>query len=169
MTNLTADEIDKLDGRELDALVASEVMRLSQVGYYRRKSEYNAEWESRQKDDREVAFGNNPVGLYFLRAGWDFPDGLYSVPLYTTNWNAMQEVVYQFRFGGHKQANGGCPVACAVKLKFSDDAVYPDCYCEILSPSLAPVSAFSYSSMPLAVARCALKVVMVNPDEQPHG
>ncbi len=100
--------------------------------------------------------------------GIEYVRGYASMP-YSTEWEQMGNLVDMFRFGKHKQANGADSVACVVEMVVSDwDFGGGDCECTIYSPSLAKVTAVA-NSMPLAVARCALKVVVGEPTNSPSN
>ncbi len=98
---------------------------------------------------------DNMIELYIygnkLERGWAPMD-------YSTEWEWMGKLVNTFRLGKHKQSNGKDSVACVIEMVVHDWAYGGgDCECTIYSPSLAKVTAIA-NSMPLAVARCALKV-----------
>lgn len=142
---MTEDEIDKMPaGRDMDVLVAEHVMG----------------WKNMRFDP-----GGRKVGGTTWPQGWygDGPNGeVYLTYEYSTDWGAIRFVVNQFRYGKHKQGNGGDSVACAIEMVVNDwDFGGEDCECKIYSPSLAPVVG-SGTQMPLAVCRAALKVALLS-------
>jgi hypothetical protein len=148
-------EIDSLEaGDKLDGLIAEHVLGWKELrwdaGGYKRLVSHN--WN-------EPTSTMWPQGWYGIGPNHE----RYLTHKFGTDWNAMELIVDQFRFGKHKQVNGAFPCACVVEMIVSDwDFGGGDCECTIYSPALAKVTAVAMS-MPLAVARCALKVALVEP------
>lgn len=82
--------------REIDAWIAEHVMKLSDVGFYRRKSEKTSGWEKCEKDDTTPDNDRWPANLYYLSIPGN-TDSVFAVPQYTDNIEEAFSVLLKLR------------------------------------------------------------------------